>query len=131
MSYLPPFTFLKQRYRITAATDRDRVNLMYKDFLELTRLFLRGVAVDEKWYLKEYPDVADAIKDGQFKSAKHHFVENGYFEGRTPCPFEVDEEWYLVTYPDVADGVEAGQITSARDHFLSNGYAEGRLPSEY
>ena len=131
MSYLPPFAFLKQKYRITAATDRDRVNLMYKDFLEITRLFLRGVAVDEKWYLKEYPDVGDAIKDGQFKSAKHHFVENGYFEGRRPHQFEVDEEWYLVTYPDVADGVEAGQITSAREHFVSDGYAEGRLPSEY
>jgi hypothetical protein len=129
--YLPPFAFIKQKYRISAATDRDRVSLIYKDLLEITCLFLRGVAVDEEWYLKEYPDVAEAISDAQFKSAKHHFVENGYFEGRRPHAFEVDEEWYLVTYPDVADGVEAGHITSAHDHFLSNGYAEGRLPSEY
>ena len=78
-----------------------------------------------------FPDVGEAIKDGQFKSAKHHFVGNGYFEGRRPQAFEVDEEWYLVTYPDVADGVEAGHITSAQEHFVSNGYAEGRLPSEY
>jgi hypothetical protein len=131
VTYLPPFAFLKQKYRISAATDRDRVNLMYKDFLDITRLFLRGVAVDSEWYLQEYPDVAEAIQSGDFKSAKHHFVENGYFEGRRPHSFEVDEEWYLVTYPDVADGVEAGQITSAQEHFLSNGYAEGRLPSEY
>jgi hypothetical protein len=131
VTYLPPFALLKQKYRITAATDRDRVNLMYKDLLEITRLFLRGVAVDEAWYLREYPDVADAIKAGEFKSAKHHFIENGYFEGRRPHLFDVDEEWYLVTYPDVADGVEAGHIGSATEHFLSNGYAEGRLPSEY
>ena len=95
MPYLPPFAFVKQKYRITAATDRDRVSLVYKDLLEITRLFLRGVAVDEEWYLKEYPDVGEAISDGQFKSAKHHFVENGYFEGRRPHAFEVDEEWYL------------------------------------
>ena len=131
MTYLPPFAFLKQKYRITAATDRDRVNLMYKDLLEITRLFLRGVSVDEQWYLSEYPDVAEAINGGAFKSAKHHFVENGYFEGRRPHPITVDEEWYLLTYPDVADGVEAGHITSAQEHFVSNGYAEGRLPSEY
>ena len=104
---------------------------MYKDLLEITRLFLRGVSIDEQWYLREYPDVGDAIKNGEFKSAKHHFVENGYFEGRRPHPFEVDEGWYLLTYPDVADGIEAGNITSAQEHFVSNGYAEGRLPSEY
>jgi hypothetical protein len=131
VSYLPPFAFLKQKYRITAATDRDRVNLMYQDLLEIARLFLRGVAVDEAWYLEEYPDVAEAMQRGEFKSAKHHFVENGYFEGRRPHKFEIDEEWYLVTYPDVADGIEAGHIASAQEHFISNGYAEGRLPSEY
>jgi hypothetical protein len=131
VTYLPPFAFLKQKYRITAATDRDRVNLIYKDLLDISRLFLRGVSVDEKWYLSEYPDVAEAIGNGAFKSAKHHFVENGYFEGRRPHSFEVDEEWYLLTYPDVADGVEAGNIASAQEHFATNGYAEGRLPSEY
>jgi hypothetical protein len=104
---------------------------MYKDLLDISRLFLRGVTVDEKWYLSEYPDVAEAIGNGAFKSAKHHFVENGYFEGRRPHSFEVDEEWYLLTYPDVADGVEAGNIASAQEHFATNGYAEGRLPSEY
>jgi hypothetical protein len=71
------------------------------------------------------------MQRGEFKSAKHHFVENGYFEGRRPHKFEIDEEWYLVTYPDVADGIEAGHIASAQEHFISNGYAEGRLPSEY
>lgn len=131
MTYLPPFGFLKQKYRITEASDRDRVNLMCKDFLEIIRLLLRGTIVDEKWYLTEYPDVAEAIKSGDFKSAKHHFIENGYFEGRRPHQLEVDEEWYLSTYPDVTEGIGAGHISSAQEHFLSNGYAEGRLPAEY
>jgi len=131
MSYLPPLAVLKQKFKITAATERDRVNLSYGDFLEITRLFLRGVYVDEKWYLQEYPDVGDGIQEGVFKSARHHFIENGYFEGRLPCEFEVDADWYLERYPDVADGVSTGMIASAEEHFLRDGYAEGRLPSEY
>ncbi len=131
MIYLPPFAFLKQRYKITAVTDRDRVNLSYADFVEMAKLFLRGVAVDEAWYLNEYPDVAESLKNGVFKSARHHFVENGYLEGRRPCEFSVDAEWYLQRYPDVADGVSTGAINSAEEHFARDGYAEGRLPSEY
>lgn len=131
MTYLPPFAFLKQKYRITASVDRDRVNLTYADFTEITRLLLRGVSVDEAWYLREYPDVADAIRGGEFKSARHHFIENGYFEGRRPCAFEVDADWYLQHYPDVADSVSAGTIASAEEHFLRDGYGEGRLPAEY
>ena len=131
MTYLPPFGFLKLKYRITASVDRDRVNLTYADFIEITKLLLRGVVVDEAWYLKEYPDVADAIRDGEFKSARHHFIENGYFEGRRPCAFEVDADWYLQRYPDVADSVSAGTIASAEEHFLRDGYGEGRLPAEY
>ena len=131
MTYLPPFTFLQQKYQITAANDRDSVNLAYQDFLEIARLFLRAVPIDEEWYLDEYPDVAEAIKAGQFKSPKHHFVENGYLEGRRPRPFEVDEAWYLAANPDVADGVRAGHIASALEHFATDGYVEGRLASEY
>jgi|SRR5579872_1030022 len=131
MTYLPPFAFLKQKYRITAAADRDRVNLTHADFIEITKLLLRGVAVDETWYIEEHPDVADAIRAGAFKSARHHFIENGYFEGRRPCPFEVDAEWYLQHYPDVADGIGDGSIASAEEHFNQNGYGEGRLPAEY
>ena len=131
MSYLPPFAFVKQKYKITANGDRDRATLVYRDLLDIVKLLLRGVTVDDRWYLATYPDVAEAIEAGMFKSAKHHFVENGYFEGRRPAQFEVDEEWYLTTYPDVADGIEAGKIVSATEHFFSNGYAEGRLPSEY
>lgn len=131
MTYLPPFAFLKHKYRITAVADRDRINLTHVDFTEIIKLLLRGVTIDEKWYLREYPDVADAIRDGAFRSARHHFIENGYFEGRRPCRFEVDAEWYLQQYPDVADGVSAGTITSAEEHFQRDGYAEGRRPAEY
>jgi hypothetical protein len=92
---------------------------------------LRGVSVDEVWYRRVYPDVDQAIRDGGYKSAKHHFVEDGYFEGRRPGIAVVDENWYLSVYQDVAEGVETGEITSCQDHFESHGEAEGRLPREY
>ena len=131
MSYLPPFAFVKQKYKITANADRDHATLMYRDLLDIVKLLLRGVTVDDPWYLATYPDVAEAIEAGMFKSAKHHFVENGYFEGRRPAQFEVDEEWYLTTYPDVTDGIEAGKIVSATKQCIFDALGLGPLIREY
>jgi hypothetical protein len=131
MTYVAPFAFLKRRYKVSATADVDRVTLSYRDFQELLRSVLRGVHVDEGWYLREYPDVEEAIRSGVFKSAKHHFVQNGYFEGRRPGPCEVDEDRYLLTYPDVASAIDAKLLMNGTEHFQSSGYEEGRLPSEY
>ena len=131
MTYVAPFTFLRQRFKLNAIDDIDRVNLSYRDFKEICRLLLRGVTIDEEWYFREYPDVEEAVKSGIFKSAKHHFLENGYFEGRRPARCAVDEEWYLLAYPDVSTAIEAKIVASATEHFHSSGYDEGRLPSEY
>jgi len=129
--YVPPISVIKQRLEVVSAKGKLRVNNEYEEFVDLLKLLLRGVPVDEGWYLTRYPDVAEAVGAKIFKSAKHHFVEVGYFEGRTPCEFEVDDEWYLDKYADVAEGVRSGALKSARDHFLAHGYEEGRLPSEY
>ena len=59
---------------------------------------------------------------------EHHFVEDGYFEGRLPFPMKVDERWYMTQYPDVADSVRRGILQSAQAHFDEDGYREGRLP---
>jgi hypothetical protein len=131
MSYVPPFESLKQKFRIIGANGRGRIDIKYADFIDLLKLMLRAVAVDEDWYRRSYPDVADAIKAGTYKSAKHHFVEDGYFEGRAPCEFSVDEAWYASAYPDIATGMKAGTIRSGKEHFISHGYKEGRLPAEY
>jgi hypothetical protein len=99
-------------------------------FLSFLRTALRGIQVDEVWYRRVYPDVDSAIKDGTYKSAKHHFVENGYFEGRKPSLIVVDEKWYKAAYPDIAEGIELGDIRSAQSHFEDHGYDEGRFPSD-
>ena len=70
MSYLLPFAFVKHKYKITANTDRDRMALLYRDLIDIVKLLLRGVAIDEEWYLAQYPDVAEAIEGGMFKSGQ-------------------------------------------------------------
>jgi hypothetical protein len=131
MTYVAPFAFLKQRYRINATTDVDHVALTYRDFVDMLRSLLRGVEVDENWYFREYPDVAEAVRAGIFKSAKHHFVQNGYFEGRKPGHCAVDEDWYLLTYPDVSNAIDSKLLASAAEHFHASGYEEGRLPYDF
>lgn len=89
---------------------------------------IAGIEVDEAWYLQTYEDIAGAIKEGAVQSAKQHFIDDGYFEGRRPFPIKVDERWYLAQNPDVADSIGRGDIGSAQEHFDKDGYREGRLP---
>lgn len=107
------------------------IKLERDTFLAVLKRLLRGVHVDEQWYRSKYEDVDAAIVAGTYQSAKHHFVEDGYFEGRHPGPVTVDETWYRNMYPDVAEGLELGDIASAQQHFEEYGYREGRLPAPY
>lgn len=129
MSATPPFKVIKKHLSVAAVRGMPKVNNSYTEILEIIALVLRGVRVDEDWYLKQYPHLAEALKAGDIKSARNHFVHSGYFEGRLPCEPELDEKWYLTEYPDVAEGIARGEIQSARDHYLEHGYAEGRFCS--
>ena len=136
MSYTPPFQVVKSRLlkyttRGNVEASVQHVKVAYDELLEVIKLLLRGIDVDEAWYREQYPDVGQAIAEGVYRSAKHHFVEYGYFEGRWPSQPAIDEAWYLEQYPDVAERVEAGDVASALDHFRDHGYSEGRLPAEY
>ncbi len=73
-------------------------------------------------------DIGRAIRDGQIVSAKQHFVDDGYFEGRLPFPMKVNDTWYQTKYPDVAESVRTGVVASPQKHFDEDGYREGRLP---
>jgi hypothetical protein len=126
-SYVLPFkTVLRQ---LELGDDiAGAIELTPDQLFALIRNFLVYVPFDENWYLRTYPDVEQAIESGATKSAKDHFVMNGYFEGRKPGPVEVDVDFYLATYSDVADGIEYGEIESAQAHFDQHGFIEGRLP---
>ncbi len=128
MRYLPPFEVLKSYVSISAVNGDMVVTCSYEDFIQLIRRMIAGVPVDEAWYLERHPDIADAIRQGIVQSARSHFVNDGYFEGRMPFPIHVDEKYYLTQNPGVADYVRKGNLESGQQHFDENGYLEGRLP---
>ena len=130
MNYLPPFEFIRRSIEVSAVRGELRVNVSYQAFVALLKNLLKGLDVDEAWYARTYEDIGQAISAGTVRSAKEHFVNDGYFEGRMPFPIQVDEAWYLREYPDVVEGIRRGLLVSAQDHFERDGYREGRLPFE-
>ena len=130
MKYLPPFELIRRAAEISTIRGELRVSMSYEDFVNLLKTILMGIEVDEQWYASNYPDIGEAIRDGRIPSAKQHFVDDGYFEGRLPFAMPVNEAWYLEKYPDVADYLRRGMLESAQGHFDDDGYREGRLPFE-
>ena len=95
---------------------------------------------DREFYLRQYPDVAEAGAD-----PLEHFLRHGRAEGRGSSRITTsragrvgallryakarvllgfDREFYVIQYPDVA---EAG--ADPLDHYLRHGRQEGRAPS--
>jgi hypothetical protein len=128
VKYLPPFELLKRLLTISNVRGETMVSCPYENMVQMIRKLIMGVEVDEAWYLERYPDIADAIERGVVKSARLHFVNDGYFEGRIPFPIQVNERYYLAENQGVADYVRTGMLESGQQHFDENGYAEGRLP---
>ena len=95
MKYLPPFEVLKSLLTISNIKGELMVSCPYENIVQMLRQVIIGVEVDEQWYLERYPDIAEAIANGQVQSARLHFVNDGYFEGRMPFPIHVDERYYL------------------------------------
>jgi len=129
VDFLPPFEEIKAFVTFAAVKGELTVSASYTQFTSLIRTLLQGIEVDETWYLRQYPDVAEAIRKGVVASAREHFLNDGYFEGRIPFMIPVDEAWYLEQNPGVADYIARGELESAQQHFNDNGYREGRKPS--
>jgi hypothetical protein len=128
-AYIVPFgILLKQVGLPDPINDDQQIQITNEQLVSLIRKLLVSVSVDEKWYLATYPDVEQGIQSGAVKSAKDHFVTNGYFEGRLPGKVVVDEDFYISRYPDVAEGIDEGEIQSAQEHFETHGFVEGRMP---
>jgi len=128
VKYLPPFEVLKGMMNLTTARGTTRVDMTYEDIQKLIRALLTSIDVDEEFYLLRNQDVADGIRVGNIRSAREHFVDHGYFEGRLPYPIDVDEAWYLTTHADVAETVRQGYYDTGQAHFDGPGYPEGRQP---
>jgi hypothetical protein len=129
VNYIIPFSALKNDIKLVSLKGQLKVDLTYDEFLAILRQVLQAAPVDEAWYRTTYPDVAEAVDAGTYKSCKQHFVANGYLEGRRPFDVTVDEAWYLSAYPDVKEGIAEGLFASAQEHFSRHGYEEGRRPT--
>jgi hypothetical protein len=112
-----------------AGTNKD-VRIPKWLFEQLLRGSLMNARFDEKWYLATYPDVAAAVKTGSVLSAREHFANAGYFEGRFPYEIKVDEAYYLRKNADVNRAVRERKVKSAKEHWAGTGVHEGRDPSE-
>jgi len=129
--YVPPFDSLlralgtdrvKFERAITVPVPREALKL-------LLQLALESSDFNQDGYLKDNPDIAKAVRDGDVEDAYAHYVGFGYFEGRTGGTPNVDERWYLNTYSDVAQAVKLGSVKSASEHYNVIGGSEGRSPS--
>jgi hypothetical protein len=79
------------------------------------RLLAASPLFDREWYLRTYPDVAEAGAD-----ALGHYVTSGWREGRDPGP-EFATSAYLLANPDVAQSGSNPLL-----HYIEFGYIEGR-----
>jgi hypothetical protein len=82
---------------------------------------------DEDFYLRTYPDVAQAVKANRFSSL-YHFANHGFKEGRICFPF--DEVWYATQYPSAVSEVAQGHYIDLRHHFVETGFYRGYEPLE-
>ena len=85
---------------------------------------------EEKWYLRQYPEVVTEIRDGRFKDAFSHFVEYGLKAGFDPSPF-FHQRSALLNYPNVASRIAEGEFSSWFDFYLRCGRFIGFSPSVY
>jgi hypothetical protein len=130
--YLPPFERIKGQFQVSQIkVDSTRPAGPDDGLVRLVQALLIGIEVDEAWYLAQHADVAAGVRAGYIRSAQHHFLDHGYFEGRTPFRMPVDEIWYMTTNADVAEQVRLGNFESGQAHFDSRGYREGRLPRRF
>jgi hypothetical protein len=109
-------------------TPTSTVTCTLTDLRAVVQTALVSVEVDEQWYLQQYPDVREGIRDGTSISATEHYRNCGFFEGRLPARPDVDEEWYKATNADVAAGIREGRYRDATSHYITSGYLEGRQP---
>jgi len=124
------YSGLRRSYLLNPSPDQTsfQVSAELLQFL-LAKLAMR-VVVDEAFYRARYPDIGEAIAQGQFASARHHYIHYGYREDRMPHRITVDDMFYRTTYPDILQGLRSGRLASAQAHFDNFGFKEGRLPYE-
>jgi len=84
---------------------------------------------DETFYLDANPDVAEAVRRGEWPSGFVHYCVIGKKTGRLGAK-PIDADWYVHTYPQAAADIAAGRAASATEHYHRLGKYRGYLPSK-
>ncbi|MBS0639920.1 MAG: hypothetical protein JSS43_08620 [Proteobacteria bacterium] len=84
MPYVPPHTLLIKWLDRQHELPGGRLSILYDDLLDVIKAFISALPVDESWYLARYPAVADFVTRSSTTTARSHYVNHGYFEGRHP-----------------------------------------------
>ena len=131
LPYVPHIELFLQALRINRErlNSRSKVAIDAKLLKTLLQTIVECAPFSEEFYLRTYPDIAEAHAAGDLTDLRRHFVEHGWFEGRAGAPMEVDAAWYTRRYQDVGQAVLRGEVKSVADHFRQSGYAEGRSPA--
>jgi len=82
--YIVPFPIFDRWLNGFASAPASALCVPYESYVPFIRRLLEPVPVDEDWYCAAYPGVGQSIARGVFRSAAHHFLAHGYFEGRLP-----------------------------------------------
>ena len=113
-------------YRRTYLTGQDTDDLL-ADYLTQGQQLARSpnVFFDEAWYLRRYPDVADAVRAGRFRSGFDHYCRIDH-QNRSPH-WLFDTDFYKAGFTETEAGVltDSGFI-NPYDHFLQAGSQAGR-----
>jgi GT2 family glycosyltransferase len=82
---------------------------------------------DPAWYLRRYPQVAEAVEAGRWRCALQHYLCNDTPGEFDPLP-EFSEQFYLARNSGVVESVERGERRNGYAHFLTYGAFEHRAP---
>jgi|HubBroStandDraft_6_1064221.scaffolds.fasta_scaffold254838_1 hypothetical protein len=128
-TYVPPFNLITRGLGLnhTDLASGKNITIPVELFKFLMGSFIARGFFDERWYLETYPDVEAAINRGGVSTALEHYVNAGYYEGRSPGPCFVDRAWYEQYYKDLHGALQDGVIVDSAEHFQHNGYFEGRV----
>jgi hypothetical protein len=127
--FVPPYDLLLKHLLGPKKGSRSDDVIVPRRLLDfLLRCLLEHVEFDEMQYLRCNPDVATAIRKREIPSAREHFIQAGYFEGRTGG-IPVQEDWYLARNPDVAAAKRARKVESGEMQYRIAGANEWRQPN--
>lgn len=82
---------------------------------------------EPRWYLEQYPMVAQEVQARRWISPLHHYLSNDNPINYDPLP-DFSERYYLTRYQDAQAAVHSGKFRNGYAHYLAIGVDQLRSP---